>query len=107
MDNEVTAALIEAQDNVHYMNALCIYWDPLYRSKPNELNAAINDLLMAIRLVYKTARFFNTSDCVSGLLVKITNQITLTCHNYLTDNNTISIWDLHVDDLKSKMDVSI
>jgi len=48
---------------------------------------------MNVRSVFKSSRFFNISDCISGFFVKVTNQLTIACTNYLTNHNTLTIWE--------------
>ncbi|XP_037951167.1 dynein heavy chain 8, axonemal [Teleopsis dalmanni] len=92
IDNLVTIALNEAKDNVRYITSLQKFWDPLYRSNPVEITNSLPGLMVAIRNVSKTAHYFNTPINVTGLFVKISNQLTITSKNFLTENGTVSIW---------------
>lgn len=92
MDNELTKAICEARDTVRNMCSMEKYWDPLYRCEPAEISKNLSSLITTIRNVYKTSRFYNTSDAVAGFLTKVTNQLTIACQNYLTQRSTVSIW---------------
>lgn len=48
--------------------------------------------MQAIRSVYKSSRFYNTSSRITGFLSKVINQLILACQKYLTRKNTTSIW---------------
>ena len=41
-------------------------------------------LLNHVKMIFNCSTFFNDSVCVSALLVKITNQIIISCKRYIT-----------------------
>lgn len=92
-ESELARVLNVAKDNVRFVGSLESYWDPLYRCTPSQIESHLSSLILALRNVYKTSRFYNTSDCVASFLVKTTNQLTITCRNYLTENDTVGIFD--------------
>lgn len=93
IDNQVTVAINEAQDNVRYISTLQRFWEPLYRPLPQDMIACLPPLLTSIRNVCRSAHFFNTTENTTGILVKITNQLTLSCRYYLLGKST-NIWDV-------------
>lgn len=93
MEKELTRVLNEAKDNVRFVGSLECYWDPLYCCTPEQISRHLSSLILALRNVYKTSRYYNTSDSMASFLVKTTNQLTIACRNYLTENNTIDIFD--------------
>ncbi|XP_026846872.1 dynein heavy chain 8, axonemal [Drosophila persimilis] len=86
IDNQVTLALNEAKDNVRYISSLQKFWDPLYRSSPDDIISSLPGLMVAIRNVSKTAHYFNTPVNVTGLMVKISNQLTITSKSFITES---------------------
>lgn len=60
--------------------------------------------MVAIRNVSKTAHYFNTPSNVTGLFVKISNQLTITNKNYLTDNGRIKLWTMSPNDIIAKIE---
>lgn len=60
--------------------------------------------MVAIRNVSKTAHYFNTPSNVTGLFVKISNQLTITSKNYLTDNGRINLWTMAPNDVIAKIE---
>lgn len=60
--------------------------------------------MVAIRNVSKTAHYFNTPSNVTGLFVKISNQLTITSKNYLTDNGRVNLWTMSPNDVISKIE---
>ncbi|XP_039952580.1 dynein heavy chain 8, axonemal [Bactrocera tryoni] len=103
IDNQVTLVLNEAKDNVRYISSLQKFWDPLYRSAPDEIISSLPGLMVAIRNVSKTAHYFNTPSNVTGLFVKISNQITLTSRRYLTDSGRRLLWNLEPQGVIAKI----
>ncbi|XP_036329883.1 dynein heavy chain 8, axonemal-like [Rhagoletis pomonella] len=103
IDNQVTLVLNEAKDNVRYMSSLQKFWDPLYRSSPDEIISSLPGLMVAIRNVSKTAHYFNTPSNVTGLFVKISNQLTLTSRRYLTDSDRMVLWNLPPNNVIAKI----
>lgn len=107
LDNRVTEACNEAADNVKYLYALERFSEPLYRCDPNTMGDHISSLMYTIRMIYATSRYYNTSERVTALLVKVTNQMVTSCRNYLTENNTKTVWQHKKKEIIAKMAVSI
>ncbi|XP_058453053.1 dynein axonemal heavy chain 8 [Malaya genurostris] len=105
MDNEVTRKLNESRENVKYISSIERFWDPLYRCDPEEVSMHIASLLTIIRQVYKTSSFFNTSERITGLLSKVTNQIIMNCQQYMTCRKTKTIYEQEKEDVLAKIRV--
>lgn len=60
--------------------------------------------MVALRNVSKTAHYFNTPTNVTGFFVKISNQLTIDCRKYLTDNGQVNIWQLAPKDILTKIE---
>lgn len=105
MDNEVTSKLNESRDNVRYISSIERFWDPLYRCEPDEVAGTISSLLTIIRQVYKTSSFYNTSDRITGLLSKVTNQIIMNCQQYMTCRRKSTIYEQKMEDILAKIQV--
>lgn len=60
--------------------------------------------MVAIRNVSKTAHYFNTPSNVTGLFVKISNQLTIVSKNYLTDNGRSNLWKMSPNDVIEKIE---
>lgn len=96
-----------AKDNVRYVGALEPYWDPLYRCSPIRISDYLRSLIGSLRNVYVAARYYNTMECVASFLVKTTNQLTIACKDYLTEHNTVGIFDQDSNLFIYKITVSI
>lgn len=71
---------------------------------PDGIISSLPGLMVAIRNVSKTAHYFNTPSNVTGLFVKISNQLTITSKNYLTDNGRVDLWSMSPNDVISKIE---
>ena len=54
---------------------------------------AIPGLINAIRMIYTISHFYNTSERVASLLVKITNQVIRSCKRFITESGSLTIWN--------------
>jgi dynein heavy chain, axonemal len=75
------------------------------RLSPPEIAANLPTLLTTVRSVFQTSRFYNTSDQITGFLAKVTNQIIISCQNFLTNYGESSIWRQKQEEVLVKIDV--
>lgn len=73
LDLLLTDKLNEAKDNVKYLTTLEKFVDPLYNGTPQQIIDTLPALMNAIKMIHTIARFFNTTDKMTGLFMKITN----------------------------------
>ncbi|KAI9206840.1 dynein heavy chain and region D6 of dynein motor-domain-containing protein [Polychytrium aggregatum] len=116
LDNRVTDAANESKDNVKYLYTLERFCDPLYQSDPVGMVPAIPGLINAIKMIYRQvwqrcfgqerspiSRYYNTSERMTSLFVKITNQMITSCKEYIYKDGGSKLWDQDRQELVKKL----
>lgn len=62
---------------------------------------AIPGLLSVVRIIFSISRFYNTSERITSLLVKVTNQMITSCRDYIYKNEP-RIWEQDLPVVKGK-----
>ncbi|KFP92440.1 Dynein heavy chain 8, axonemal, partial [Apaloderma vittatum] len=85
LDGNITIAANEAKDNVRYLYTLDKFFGPLAKASPVTLMEHVPSLMNTVSMIYCTSRYYNTSEHMMSLLLKITNQLIKTCKTYLCE----------------------
>uniref|UniRef100_A0A8B9SXA0 Dynein heavy chain 5, axonemal n=1 Tax=Anas platyrhynchos TaxID=8839 RepID=A0A8B9SXA0_ANAPL len=102
LDGNVTIAANEAKDNVRYLYTLDKFFGPLAIASPVSMMEHIPSLMNAVCMIYCMSPYYNTSERMTSLLLKITNQMINTCKTYLREGVS-KIWDLDRQELLKRI----
>uniref|UniRef100_A0A8C5X2W6 Dynein axonemal heavy chain 5 n=1 Tax=Malurus cyaneus samueli TaxID=2593467 RepID=A0A8C5X2W6_9PASS len=102
LDGRITIAANEAKDNVRYLYVLDKYFGPLANAPPVTVMEHIPSLMNVVCMIYCTSPYYNTSEHMTSLFLKITNQMINTCKTYLCEGVS-KIWDLDRQELLKRI----
>ena len=91
IDNKITESLSEAKDNVKYLQTLEKYLEPLYTGNPETIKETLPALMNSIKMIHTIARYYNTTERMTGLFVKITNQMITNCKYNIVNFRNIKL----------------
>ncbi|KAL0969945.1 hypothetical protein UPYG_G00234980 [Umbra pygmaea] len=92
LDGNITVVANEAKDNVKYLYTLEKFFGPLGKCTPTSMLEHIPSLLNNIRMIHNISQSYNTSERITSLFVKVTNQMITTCKTYLSQG-VAKVWD--------------
>ncbi|NWX15582.1 DYH5 protein, partial [Aegotheles bennettii] len=85
LDVKITIAANEAKDNVRYLYTLDKFFGPLAKASPVTMMEHVPSLMNTVCMIFCTSPYYKTSEHMTSLLLKITNQMINTCKTYLCE----------------------
>jgi dynein heavy chain len=108
IDISITEAFNEAKDNVKYLVTLEKFIEPLYTGTPAQVIDTLPALMNSVKMIHTIARYYNTSERMTGLLAKITNQMITNCkHCILEGDDPDSLWGKEPGQLIKNLEVCL
>lgn len=111
VDIIVTESSNEAKDNVKYLFTLEKFLEPLYNGNPSSVIDTLPALMNSIKMIHTIARYYNTTERMTNLFVKITNQMITCCRKHIlgdqSEKDESSLWDSDAMSLCDKLDICL
>ncbi|XP_077580363.1 dynein axonemal heavy chain 8-like [Stigmatopora nigra] len=102
LEARVTDNYNEAKDNVKFLDMLDKVCQPLYTSDPANIVKSVQNIINAVQMIHMVSRYYHTTQKISSLFIKVTNQMIIACRRYISNNGT-SIWDQDAKDVIMKI----
>ena len=93
IDSKVTVAVNEARDNVKYLQTLDNFVILLSRCSPEQMIEHLPGLMNSITMIYNVSQYYNTSERITSLFLKITNEMIRMCRNFILGDH-YRIWEI-------------
>lgn len=104
VDINITEALNEAKDNVKYLTTLEKFIEPLYSGTPQQIIETLPALMNSVKMIHTIARYYNTTEKMTQLFMKITNQMITRCKETILQGKPMDrMWFRDPDELIETM----
>ncbi|NXH84859.1 DYH8 protein, partial [Edolisoma coerulescens] len=107
LDGKITDAANESKDNVKYLGTLEKVCQPLYTTDVVSMTQGIPNLIKSVQMIHRVSKYYNTSERITSLLIKVTNQMVTTCKAYITGAGLNRVWDQETPTVIAKINECI
>jgi dynein heavy chain len=94
IDVQITEAANEAKENVKFLSTIERFFEPLYGNDVSAIIDTLPALINGIKMIHTIARYYGTTERMTKLFMKITNQMIITCKLNINGRDPADkIWD--------------
>ena len=103
VDMRVTDASNESKDNVKYLTTLENSMTPLYEGDPRQILDGIPGLMNNVKMMHTIARYYSTSERMTTLFKKISNQMIVNMREYIVAPG--NLWQQNRDEMLARLEL--
>jgi dynein heavy chain len=108
LDISITESANEAKDNVKYLFTLEKFIEPLYSGTPVSIIDTIPALMNSIKMIHTIARYYNTTERMTGLFAKVTNQMIENCKMCINEGDSHDqLWAKNPEELVRRLEACL
>jgi len=109
IDINLTEAANEAKNNVKYLFTLERFVEPLYNGTPTTIIETLPAMMNSIKMIHTVARYYNTTERMTNLLMKITHQMIENCKNCILAgcSSPAELWKQDPEQLVRNLEVCL
>ncbi|CAE8668636.1 unnamed protein product, partial [Polarella glacialis] len=108
IDISITESFNEAKDNVKYLSTLEKFIEPLYSGIPSQIIDTLPALMNSVKMIHTIARYYNTSERMTNLFAKVTNQMITNCKAcILQEDDSGMLWDKSPPELIKNLEICL
>eukprot|EP01028_Stygiella_incarcerata_P006636 TRINITY_DN270_c0_g1_i1.p1 TRINITY_DN270_c0_g1~~TRINITY_DN270_c0_g1_i1.p1 ORF type:complete len:4523 (-),score=1222.92 TRINITY_DN270_c0_g1_i1:192-13760(-) len=105
LDMQITDSANEAKDNVKYLSTLETFLEPLYTGTPTTIIDSLPSLMNNLKMMHTISRYYNTTERMTTLFVKITNEMIRNCVKSIRAHG--SLWEQSPQELITRLDLCL
>ncbi|XP_071044205.1 dynein axonemal heavy chain 5-like [Parasteatoda tepidariorum] len=107
LENRVRNSWREAKECTAFLECLEKYCQPLYSCCPDMIAKCLPGLIRTLFTINTVSHYYNSTERMTAVLTKITNQMINSCKRYLSCNGTRKVWNQQEEIIKKKMTACI
>jgi len=108
IDVNITEAANEAKDNVKYLFTLERFIEPLYTGTASSIIDTLPALMNSIKMIHTIARYYNTTERMTNLFSKITDQMISNCKQcIMSGKDKDSLWEKDPQELVRQLEACL
>ena len=89
---------------VKYLYTLDKFFGTMTKS-PTAITESIPSLMNAVHMIHSISQYYNSSERMTSLFLKITNQMIITCKKYIKEGYS-KLWDIPKEDIYARISES-